>query len=206
MISHLTFYMAMHDYCLYLSTIAIMGFVGKVLLKNINNKNKTFFKTKHNLFKKSIHFDLHKDIKRFIEEHNDFCRLFHLYNKFWSRVYLTFFLTLIPLNLIWLHTFFFEQIDQKFRIFIGFTSFVLTLMIFILQYSFAYISNQIHKNTKILSKLQWRLNGWPFRLQNKLKLMTYFERLSNTRKIGLSLGPTVVLTFPVFAQVLIEFN
>ena len=139
-------------------------------------------------------------------EHNTFCTTLHLYNKFWSKLYLAFVLMLLPTNLMWMQQFFFEQLEPVARIFIGFTISVWLLQIFFIQLAFARMSQQSHKTVKMLSKIQWRLNGWPFRLNNKIKLMTYFERLSSNRKIGVTIGPTIVLTLPVFAQVLFIYR
>ena len=154
------------------------------------------------IYQRSLIIHIHRNIKQFIEEHNDFCHIFVTYIKFWSKLYFAFFFTLIPINLVLLHQILFEDIEWKIRVFLAFAAVVLTLEVYIILYFFAYISYEIHKTTKLLARLQWRLKGWPFRLRNKLKLMKYFEKLSSKRKIGFTIGSILVLTFPVFHQVI----
>ena len=99
----------------------------------------------------------------------------------------------------------FEQVGMDVKYYIAFITLVLVMAIFTLQYFYAYLSKQVHKCTKTLAQVQWKVKGWPFRLSTKLKLMAYFERLSANKKIGFTLGPTVTVTFPVFAQVFTNF-
>ena len=176
----------------------VMIYMGILIMKTLNRKMENIF-TK----KKQNNIKIHKSIKQFIEEHNDFCQLYNDYNKFWSKLYLAFVLTIIPLNLLWLHQFLFESLDTMNKIVIGLSSIMMCFVIVIVQFFIALLSSRIHKSTKLLARLQWRLNGWPFRLQTKLRLMTYFERLSSSRKVGLSIGPIIVLTYPVFYQVIL---
>jgi hypothetical protein len=67
---------------------------------------------------------------------------------------------------------------------------------------FASLSSKIHKTGKRLSRLQWKINGWPFRARTKIKILTTFERLSSDTKIGPSIGSLVVMTFPLFYRVI----
>ena len=109
----------------------------------------------------------------------------------------------MPQNLLMMHQVFFENLPTKVKIIMsGFVIFY-TFFIVILQYSLASISREVHKMTVPLSKLQWKLRnnnmGQPFALRPKIKLMCYFERLSSNRKIGITIGPTIALTMPIFA-------
>ena len=203
----ISFHTFLYDSWVAVPSAAVIGFAGNLLIAKINSKICYVFDGNVLLFQKSLNIHIHKSVKQFTEEHNQFCRTLSEYNRFWSRLYFAFLLTLIPINLIWLHQLLFEDLGYEIRLFIGFTSVVWILQIYVLQWCFAYLSKQIHKTTKKLSQLQWRLNGWPFRLHTKLKLMAYFERLSDPKRIGLTLGPTsVVLTVQLFSQVLIELK
>ena len=86
-------------------------------------------------------------------------------------------------------------------IFIGFAVILWTIFLFGLQYNFARLSLKIHSPCKPLARIQWRLNGWSILMSTKLKVMTYFERLSGTKKIGLTAGLTHVLTLPLYFMV-----
>ena len=180
------------------STCALVfGYSGNYF---INKINRNLF----NIFNKNIrkHRNIQfKRVKQFIEDHNEFCKLLAEINQFWSKIYLVFLLTIFPINLIWMHQFFFEQLDYLALIFIGPANLIMFLEIVLIQYRIAKVSNNIHKTDKILVRIQWTIKGWPFRLKPKLKLQTYFERLSSKKKIGISIGPIIVLTVPVFAQV-----
>ena len=124
-----------------------------------------------------------------------------VYNKFWSKPYFALMLTMVPVHLLLLHTILFENTNDHVKFYLTIITIYLTIGHFLLQFFYAYLTKQIHQNSKLLAHLQWRLKGWPFRLQSKLKLIAYFERLSANKKIGITLGPTVTLTFPIFAQV-----
>ena len=198
---HLAWYIFILDACFCVTCLCIICFVAIIFLKSINRRISNLFDKNVVFFQRSLNIHIHKNIKQFIEEHNDFCQLFIVYNRFWSQIYFASFFTMMPINLVLLHQILFEDIEWKIRVFLGFVVLLLTLEICIIQYIFAYISYEIHKTTKLLARLQWRLKGWPFRLTFKLKLLTYFERLSCKRKIGFTIGPTFVLTFQVFSQV-----
>ena len=190
------------DIIIALSSVVLFLILGTLSLKKINSKITNLFHKNVVLFQRSQRNYIQRSVNQFIEEHNEFCHTFLEYNRFWSKVYLVFLLTIFPNNLMMFHQVLFEQLQLNYRIIFTSMAILMILSLYLLQFGFAYICKQIHKTTKQLSQLQWRLNGWPFRLNNKIKLMSYFERLSSQRKIGLSLGPTVVLTFPVFHQVL----
>ena len=76
-----------------------------------------------------------------------------------------------------------------------------TQAIIILLYTLAHFSRLTHRTAVPLSGLQWRLKGLPFGLRHKIKVMSYFERLSSNRKFGVTIGPTITLTIPVFSHV-----
>ena len=204
-VTNTVFYSFIFDACFAFSSICLIGIFGRLLIKKINARIINFFILSSNsnqMFVKSGNFQIYKSVKQFIGEHNQLCIKVEEYNKFWNKLYFAFLLTIIPMNLMSFHQLFFEPLDFEYRLFVAFSAFVMILDLFAIQYCFASNSNQIHKTTKLLARLQWRLNGWPFRLQTKLKLMSYFERLSHKKKIGFTIGPTIVLTFPVFYQVI----
>ena len=199
---HLAWYIFILDTCIGITCMCLVCFAANIFIKCLNQRIIHLLDKKMVLSKRSLIIHIHKNIKHFIEEHNDFCQLFIDYNRFWSKLYYAFFFTMIPVNLVLLHQILFEDIEWKIRVFLGFLALLLLVEFYIIQYFFAYISYEIHKTTKLLARLQWSLKGRPFRLRIKLKLMTYFERLSCKRKIDLTIGPTFVLTFPVLFQVI----
>ena len=168
-----------------------------IMLGNINAKFIRFIRDS----KRKNRFLLHQELTQYLYDNNEICRLFLTYNKFWKKPYFTQFLTMVPLSLIWLHTIMFERVSMEAKYYIAFVTLVTVMGIFVIIYFLAYLSKQVHKSTKLLAQVQWNVKGWPFRLSTKLKLMAYFERLSAYKKIGFTLGPTVTITFPVFAQV-----
>ena len=198
---HIGWYTLLRDSCIGITSIVLICFVAIVCLKGINRRIFHLLDKNVVSFQRSLIIHIHRNVKQFIEEHNDFCQTFVVYNRFWCKLIFAFFFTLIPINLVLLHQILFEDIEWEIRLFLSFEAILLTLEVYIIQYIFAFISYEIHKTTKLLARLQWRLKGWPFRLRIKLKLMTYFERLNSNRKMGFTIGPTVALTYPVFHQV-----
>ena len=181
--------------------IPLGGAVGVAGVKVIHYNYKkmiNLYSSKITTFQRNLNFHIHKTIKTFIDEHNEFCVIISDMNWVLGNMLLINTFTLIPVNLIWLHQFFFEDLKLITRVFVGFTSLVWMLQIFIGLLVGAFLSKQMHLVTKKLAQLQWRLNGWPFRLNNKIKLMTYFERLSSAKKLGASIGPLMTITYPVF--------
>ncbi len=105
------------------------------------------------------------------------------------------------MNLILLYQYLFEDLKFYIQIIVLFLITIQSLTIFVFQYYFASLSASIHKPLKVLSRLQWNLNGWPFRMRTKIKLLSWFERLSSDRKIGAAIGSIAVMTFPLFSEV-----
>ena len=138
---------------------------------------------------------------RFIIQHNNFCcayqQIFKLINKFMFEYYLT----IMPITLILIHQVFFEQLATEYRLIYLLDIVIIFYITIICQYLFAHISRLTHRTAVPLSRIQWRLKGLPFGLRHKIKVMSYFERLSSNRKFGVTIGPTITLTIPVFSQV-----
>ena len=163
------------------------------IILNINDPNK--------LFQSNI--TILDSVHKFIMLHNHFLIITYKINFLCSKLLLACLFLFMPFNLITIHLLFFENtaIETKFWFFFVAFNYSVT-MIFII-YVMAYLSN---RTTVHLSRLQWRINGQPFGLRHKIKLMSYSERLSSNRKIGINIGPTVTLTMNLFAQVLIYKN
>jgi hypothetical protein len=145
-------------------------------------------------------------IKSALIEHNELCSEIHNHNKITKTLYFYVIFNNIPINLFVLHQYLFEDLKFYVQIIVLFVITIQSLVIFLFQYYFASLSASIHKPLKILSRLQWNLNGWPFRMRTKIKLLTCFERLSSNRKVGFSIGSIAVMTFPLFSQVYIFYN
>ena len=79
-------------------------------------------------------------------------------------------------------------------------------LLFGVQYCFALYSVKIHSMYAKLSRLQWCLNGYPFLMRIKMKLIMCFERLTSTKhRIGFTMG-SIVFTMQLFAMVTIFFE
>ncbi len=141
-------------------------------------------------------------IKSFICEHNQICTQLFNYNQFWKKLHFVFIFTVIPMNLNSLHQFLFENMEFYMRAVFGLSILIQLIVIFFTQFLIASLSSKVHKTGKRLSRLQWKINGWPFRARTKIKILTTFERLSSDRKIGLSIGSLAVMTFPLFYKVI----
>jgi hypothetical protein len=147
-----------------------------------------------------------ENIKSALIEHNQLCLQIHNNNKITKKTYTYLIFILIPMNLILLYQYLFEDLKFYIQIIVLFLITIQSLSIFVFQYYFASLSASIHKPLNILSRLQWNLNGWPFRMRTKIKLLSYFERLSSDRKVGITIGSIAVMTFPLFFQVYIFYN
>jgi hypothetical protein len=142
-----------------------------------------------------------ENIKSALIEHNSICEEISDMNKILKSIYFTFVFVMIPINLLLLHQYLFEDLKFYIKIIALFIIIVQSMAIFYFQLYIASISSSMHKPRQNLLKLQWEINGWPFRTRTKIKLITCFERLSSDRKIGLSIGSLAVMTFPLFYRV-----
>jgi hypothetical protein len=149
---------------------------------------------------------LFENYKSALIEHNQLCLELHNQNKIMKTLYFYVIFNIIPTNLILLHQYLFENLKFYVQFLVLFIIIIQTLAIFVFQYYFASISASIHKPFKILSRLQWNIRGWPFRMRTKIKLLTCIERLGSNRKIGFAIGSIAVMTFPLFSQVYIFHN
>jgi len=140
-------------------------------------------------------------IKLALIEHNGICEEISDMNKITNKLYFTFVFVMIPINLLLLHQYLFEDLKFYIKICALFIIIVESIAIFLFQFYIASISSSMHKSRQNLLKLQWEINGWPFRTRTKIKLLTCFERLSSDRKIGFSIGSLAVMTFPLFYKV-----
>ncbi len=140
-------------------------------------------------------------IKSALIEHNGICEEISDMNKITNKLYFAVVFVMIPINLLLLHQYLFEDLKFYIKIIALFLIIVQSIAIFLFQFYFASISSSMYKPRQNLLKLQWKINGWPFRTRTKIKLLTCFERLSSDRKIGLSIGSLAVMTFPLFYRV-----
>ena len=175
----------------------VLCYFKHTFIDRINENFYNIFKQKNNWFKRQ------QNIKQLIGEHNEFCEKLFIYNKFLSKIYFAIILNMIPMSLLILQQVLFEDLEYKAYLLMVFMLVTWIVEMSFYQYYYALLSLKIHKTRKHLPQLQWRINGCPFRvvLRNKLQLMAYFERLNSNNKIGLTIGPTIVLTLPVFTNV-----
>ena len=160
--------------------------------------NSRFLKNNNTLFDNMS--KTRQRIINFIVEHNSYCVAVADYNKFWNKLFFAFLVIMFPCCFMLQHIVLFTKIKTILYIF-GIASTIIIMVFSCLAFGCAYMSKHIHRTAVPLSRLQWRLKGIRYRLF-KLKLMTYFERLSSTRRMGVTLGPTITLTIPIFSQVI----
>ena len=139
----------------------------------------------------------------YITEHHNICKTFNKFNNCWKRLYLTFFLTIVPVSLTFLHQLLFENIIVTVRMIYVIALIGIYNVLFLINYLLGLYSLRLHKMCKKLPRLQWHINVWPFRMRFKLKLLMCFERLSSNRKLGVNIGSYAVMTFPTFSKVCI---
>ena len=140
-------------------------------------------------------------INKYITDHDAFCNTIQKFNNFFKDLYLVFIITVFPVSLIVLHSVLFEELLYFLRLFYVVTLVFVFVCLVGIQFLLASNSTRTHKMCKKLSRLQWRINGDVFRIRFKLKLLQCFERLSSDRKLGASIGPLGVMTFPLFYKV-----
>jgi hypothetical protein len=142
-----------------------------------------------------------ESIKSALFEHNGICEQISNMNKISKSLYFTIIFVMIPINLLLLHQYLFEDLKFYIKIISLFIIIIQSMGIFFFQFNLASCSASMHKSVKILAKLQWEINGWPFRTRTKIKVLTCFERLSSNKKIGFSIGSLAVMAFPLFYRV-----
>ena len=145
---------------------------------------------------------IQQSVKLYIDSHHNYCTHLIILNNYWHNLYLAFIFTSLPMNLTLKHQLLFESIPLQVRFFYLICSLLDDTLLFGIQYYFAAFSLKIHKVCVKLSRLQWSLNGYPFRMRIKMKLLMCFERLSSTHKFGVKMGP-VVMTFALFSMVIL---
>ena len=192
-ITWITFFI---DGCAATSFCMLMTYYEHLRIDKINNHVKSVYDSLDPI-------KVHRAVKAFTEEHNQYCTHIIAVNQFWKYAYLIFLVTMLPINLTILHQLLFEDISLQLRLFFVVCIIVTDILLFGVQYCFALYSIKIHSMYAKLSRLQWCLNGYPFRTRLKWKLIMCFERLTSAKhRIGFTMG-SIVFTMPLFAQVTI---
>ena len=184
---------------MFLAGISAITYVGMVFIQTTNEYLLCLINKQDIMF--INHIVLATGVQKFIIPHNTFCQLYYIIFKLMSKLLLAYFMTLMPLNLILIHQFLFEELALEYKLYSVLLIGMMTLTTIITQYTVAHLSLLTHRTAVPLSRLQLRLKGLPFGLRHKIKVMSYFERLSSNRKFGITIGPTITLTMPVFSQV-----
>ena len=163
------------------------------------NIHQNWFKT---FVSKTNSIQIRRTIFKYMIEHNRLCIKLNKSNQFWKNTWLLLFLTCIPCTLTILHQVLFEELDSKILKLIFITVILIFYSIlFFVQFFLASLSTKIHKMCKTLSRIQWNLNSKQIDLRFKLKVMTYFERLTAKKRIGIAMSSLTVFTFQLFAAV-----
>lgn len=155
------------------------------------------------LFQKFINLKLNYQLRMFINQHNHYCTFVGQFNPLWSRLYLSL-LMVIPMSLLMTHQILFEDVDREWRTMLSFMCVILHSVFFFNSFICGYLSELIHRMSVPLSRRQWTLKSLTNGLRLKIKTMSYFERLAANRRIGLTIGPTIALTLPIFAKVIVK--
>ena len=185
--------------------ITVHFLVMYVMMKFIKKTNSIIMNVGANkLFQNNI--TILNTIRKFIMLHNHYSTIMYKINFLCSRLLLACSILCMPPNLIVIHLLFFENSDLVTKFLFVWIAFNSSIIIILILYAMANLSKESHRTTVHLSRLQWRINGQPFGLRYKIKLMSYFERLSSNRKIGITIGPTVTLTMNLFSQVLFQYK
>ena len=145
---------------------------------------------------------IYRALESYLSEHDYLCKQVTIFNNYWQHVYLLFLMTIVPLSLIILHQLLFANYNSFQNAFILMSLLCAYTILFGVQYFLAQFSVKIHKMYRKLSRIQWSLNGLRF----KLKLLNRFERLSGRKKIGISIGSLIIITFPVLSKVCITYS
>ena len=140
-------------------------------------------------------------VRQFTEEHNRFCSHIWTLNEITKKFYIAFLVTNIPLNLLAQHQVLFESIKVPIKLVFIYALLFNDMCLFGLQAAYALVSKKIHAMNSKLSRLQWSLNGYPFRMRIKFKLLMSLERISAKQKIGFTIAGTA-MTFPLFSKVI----
>ena len=147
--------------------------------------------------------EIYKTVKKYIAQHNRICLKVRNLSNFWRNFCLVMISTTFPITLIMLHLVLFERTNPILKVLYSLALLSAYLALFVMQYFLASFSAKMHKMSKVLSRLQWCLNGRQFPIGFKIKVMTYFERISHKkRRIGFAIGTLTIITFPMFAGVL----
>ena len=100
-ITYFSLYRGFNDLNLIITIIPIIIFGSNNVIIRINRKFENHLKAENSIY---------MNTKIFIEEHNKYCQLLESYNKFWSKIYLILILNVIPMNLLLIHKFLFENL------------------------------------------------------------------------------------------------
>ena len=165
--------------------------INQIFLNTMNDKEQIFVN----------HIILQKCVENFIIQHNNFCNVYQQIFKLISKAIFEYYLTIMPISLILIHQVFFEKLPIEYRLIYILDIVIIFYITIVCQYIYAHLSRLTHRTAVPMSRFQWRIKGLPFGLRHKIKVMSYFERLSSNRKIGVTIGPTITLTIPVFSQV-----
>ena len=125
---------------------------------------------------------VYKTIDKYISQHNRICVKVRNLSNFWRNFFLVLISTIYPLTLVILHQVLFEKIEILFKVLYVLSLLASFVVLFVMQYFLASLSAKMHKMCKTLSRLQWCLNGRQLPIGFKIKVMTYFERISHKKK------------------------
>ena len=148
---------------------------------------------------------VHQLVRQFTEGHNRFCSHIWIINFVIKKFYIAFLVTTMPINLLAQHQVLFESVKVHVKLAFIIALFFHDVCLFGLQSACALLSKKIHAMNSKLSRLQWSLNGYPFRMRIKMKLLMCLERLSAKKKIGFTVAGAA-MTFPLFYKVMCYYH
>ncbi|CAG2100672.1 unnamed protein product [Medioppia subpectinata] len=139
-------------------------------------------------------------VTAYAAQHRYLCQQLRRFNSYWCYVYLAFLIIVTPMNLILLHQVAFDNMLIVYRMIYCVAIMCQFVILFGVQYYFAVFSRKMHAMYGRLSRLQWCLGAAP---GVKWRLTVFAESLNQrwAPPIGLTIGPTVVITFDVLSKI-----
>ena len=78
------------DGCVASAFIMVITYYDHMIINKINNHVKSVYQSKDTI-------KVHRAVKAFTEEHNQYCTHINAVNQFWKNLLLTFFVTMLPI-------------------------------------------------------------------------------------------------------------
>jgi len=133
------------------------------------------------------------EFHKLLHEHNIICSQLSKFNQFWQKYYLSLIITIMPINLLFLISILFTELEMFAFITYISSVFYTWVFIFFISYFVSKVSKAVYLSRNGLIGLQLNIT---YNTRVKLKLMAFIEKLLAKRLIiGFSLSCLFVMTF-----------